>query len=182
MSITLLYNTLYLYCICILDVLEYSSNDIGETLSLERKAFVSLPDTNYSTFLQMVDPFIPATPRGISHDHEQVRFNAVSKHWFPAADSTSCNGVRIFHVRRTILNGGKKWQSSTAAALTLLNRLSGNIKKPYRRTTLFFSPFPPCFIMALWNLFFFFFFFLLRVIENNYQYNLMQLLSFWLWN
>lgn len=51
---TLLYNTLHLYCICISDVLEYSSNDIGEALSLERKAFVSLPDTNYSTFLQVV--------------------------------------------------------------------------------------------------------------------------------
>lgn len=67
-----------------------------------KHAVVPLPDTNYSTFLQVVDPFIPVTPRSISHDHGQVRFNAGSKHWFPAADSTSCNSVRIFHVRGTI--------------------------------------------------------------------------------
>lgn len=105
-------------------------NSIAWLLSLERNAFVSLPDMNYSTFIQVVDPFILATPRGISHDHGQVRFNANSKHWFPAADSTSCNGVRIFHVRGTISNGRKKWQLDSCR-LDLTQWLSGNIKKPY---------------------------------------------------
>lgn len=105
-------------------------NSVAWLLSLERNAFVSLPDMNYSTFIQVVDPFILATPRGISHDHGQVRFNADSKHWFPAADSTSCNGVRIFHVRGTISNGRKKWQLDSCR-LDLTQWLSGNIKKPY---------------------------------------------------